>query len=174
MFRIGQPVIFYQRRKENPLKDKTYTAIITDVQTNIRRERTMFKLYRCNLNHLTEEEYETAIKDKLGTYKRANFVIPYDPRIYQNILEWIWQVRYLLTEKVYDMFPVKPNKTASLVDKIKKINGKEFKEEAKEAIGFNPEGIVESKDFNRGYKMIDYKRIAKGYRTYKNNQARKI
>ena len=166
MFKIGQPVIFYQRRKENPLGDKVYTAVITDIQLNLRRERTMCKLYRCNMNDLDVSEYEEAVKNKLGIYKRINFLLPYNPTLYKNILEWLWQVSYLITEKVYDLFPITLSQTAPLIDKIKEMDGKQLKEESKQAIGFDINKPINSLDFQRGYKKINYKVISHGYKNY--------
>lgn len=175
-FRIGQPVILYQRKKENPMKDVVYPAIITDIRHNARKERTMAKVWRCNPQNLERREYEDALAQKKGVYKRINFLIPYTPERYKMILEWLWQVRYIFGELVYSFFPISENSdfaTKPLLANLVSVDAEKAKKDAIKAVGFDSKLLNNGKDFKRGYKMIDYKELVKGKWAYLKEQKKR-
>jgi hypothetical protein len=159
-FKIGQPVIVYQRRKENPLKDKVFMGFVTHINSNHRKERKMIKVYRCNLLDLSEEEYDKAMKECDGVYYRKNFLLPYSPELYRNILEWFWQVRYLLVEKVYDFFPLTLKNDEGFLNKIKSLDAEQYRQEAINAVGFETTLLTPLQE-KRGYNRLDYRKITK-------------
>lgn len=159
-YRVGDPVIVYHRFKENPLKDKCFCGIITDLKPNLRPERFMFRIWRCAVEDITEDQYKGAIEAREGQWVRKNFLLPYSKTLYRNVLEFLWQVRYLLTEKVYTLFPISSGTPNTLfLEHIQGQDADKFRKEAIIACGFDKP--ARKVDADRGYKRVNYKKIAK-------------
>ena len=159
-YKIGDPVIVYRRYKENPLKDVAFCGIITEQECSMHKERHMLRIFRCCIEDLAKEEYQEAIEGRKGVICRKNHCLPYSAQLYRNVLEFLWQMRYLITHKLYDFFPIDVRRPSTeFLGHVQGIAPAKFRAEAVAAVGLSkPKKNFEKK---QGYRRIDYKLLAR-------------